>query len=230
MAPELLRGESRNTAATNVYSFGIILYEIYSRWIPYDGEDTADILQLISDPTINKRPGIPPSMPKEVVTMMSECLSSNPKSRPTFEEMDSRLKAFTVGCVEPGHISYSRQSTKTLGATSLDVNLLLETFPKHVAEALSCGQKVEPEHFDCVTIYFCDILGFTIIAGTLSPAKVSNFLDRLYLKFDTLSTEYNIFKMDTVGDSWMGVTNLESSQSDDHAKRIAIFNPCNPGC
>jgi class 3 adenylate cyclase len=179
---------------------------------------------LIADPIINKRPGIPPSMPKEMVTMMTECLSSNPKSRPTFEEMDSRLRAFTVGCVEPGHISYSRQSTKTLGATSLDANLLLEIFPKHIAEALSLGQKVEPEHFDCVTIYFCDIVGFTTIAGTLSPGKVSNLLDRLYLKFDALSREHNIFKMETVGDSWMGVTNLECSQSNDHAQRIAMFS------
>jgi len=224
MAPELLRGESGNTAATDAYSFGVILYEIYSRRLPYDGEDTDNILQLIADPIINKRPGIPPSMPKEMVTMMTECLSSNPKSRPTFEEMDSRLRAFTVGCVEPGHISYSRQSTKTLGATSLDANLLLEIFPKHIAEALSCGQKVEPEHFDCVTIYFCDIVGFTTIAGTLSPGKVSNLLDRLYLKFDALSREHNIFKMETVGDSWMGVTNLECSQSNDHAQRIAMFS------
>lgn len=223
MAPELLRGESENTAATDAYSFGIILYEIYSRQLPYDGEDTDDILQLIADPTINKRPGIPPSMPNEVVAMMSDCLSSNPKSRPTFEEMDSRLRAFTVGSVEPGRIGYSRQRTKTLGATSLDANLLLEIFPKHVAEALSCGQKVEPEHFDCVTIFFCDIVGFTTIAGSLSPAKVSNLLDRLYLKFDALSREYKVFKMETIGDSWMGVTNLESGQANDHAQRIAMF-------
>jgi serine/threonine protein kinase/ABC-type phosphate/phosphonate transport system substrate-binding protein len=31
MAPELLRGESQNNASSDVYSFGIILYEVYSR-------------------------------------------------------------------------------------------------------------------------------------------------------------------------------------------------------
>lgn len=34
MAPELLRRESPNTAASDVYSFGIILYEVYSALIP----------------------------------------------------------------------------------------------------------------------------------------------------------------------------------------------------
>ena len=38
-APELLRRESPNTAASDVYSFGIILYEVYSRCEPYEEED-----------------------------------------------------------------------------------------------------------------------------------------------------------------------------------------------
>ena len=39
MAPELLRGGSLNTAASDVYAFGVVLYEIYSRKDPYEGED-----------------------------------------------------------------------------------------------------------------------------------------------------------------------------------------------
>ena len=34
MAPELLRGQVENNAASDVYAFGMILYEVYSREIP----------------------------------------------------------------------------------------------------------------------------------------------------------------------------------------------------
>eukprot|EP00980_Cylindrotheca_fusiformis_P025779 scaffold14593_cov59-Cylindrotheca_fusiformis.AAC.1 len=59
MAPELLRGESGNTSASDVYSFGIILYEIYSRRDPYEGEDPATVLHLVVDELVQKRPPIP---------------------------------------------------------------------------------------------------------------------------------------------------------------------------
>merc|ERR1712174_28873 len=47
MAPELLRGES-NTTSSDVYAFGISLYEIYSRKDPYwDEEEKGDILKKV---------------------------------------------------------------------------------------------------------------------------------------------------------------------------------------
>jgi len=57
----------------------------------------------------------------------------------------------------------------------------------------------------------------------LSPVKVCNMLDRLYLAFDGLATKHEIFKVETIGDAWMGVTNLEGNQEGSHAKRIAEF-------
>ena len=48
-------------------------------------------------------------------------------------------------------------------------------------------------------------------------------LDRLYQKFDDLSHKYDVFKVETIGDAWMGATNLVKDQSSDHAKRIAQF-------
>ena len=55
MAPELLRRESANTAATDAYSFGIILYEVYSRRDPYEDEDPLEVLCLIADRAVRKR-------------------------------------------------------------------------------------------------------------------------------------------------------------------------------
>jgi class 3 adenylate cyclase len=48
-------------------------------------------------------------------------------------------------------------------------------------------------------------------------------LDRLYTAFDALSGEHKIFKVETIGDAYMAVTNLVEDQPDDHALRIAHF-------
>ena len=69
MAPELLRKESPNTAASDVYSFGILIYEMFSRKDPYEGEDFEKVIRNVCDPDINLRPPVPPSMPPEVATL-----------------------------------------------------------------------------------------------------------------------------------------------------------------
>lgn len=219
MAPELLRGESLNTTATDVYSFGVILYEVYSRRDPYEGEDYEHVLSLVADPNVNKRPPVPPSCPPEIVGLMNTCLASCPVMRPTFEQLDIRLKSLELASIEPGETRFSMQAKK---AHQTDI-LLHDVFPRHIVEALRSGRKVEPELRDVVTIFFSDIVGFTRISSSLPPIKVSDMLDRLYSRFDELSRQHDIFKVETIGDAYMAVTNLIKDQ-DDHAKRIAEFS------
>jgi class 3 adenylate cyclase len=215
MAPELLRGESTNTAASDVYSFGIILYEVYSRSEPYEGEDAEEVLKLVVDKTVNKRPPVPDGCPGVVESLMNDCVHADPEQRPTFEELDKRLKRTEVETVEPGKDKNKSQTKPSLS--------LFDIFPQHIAEALRDGRKVEAEHHDMVTICFSDIVGFTKLASSLSPMKVADMLDRLYHKFDDLSHKHDVFKVETIGDAYMAVTNLVKDQSGDHVKRIASF-------
>lgn len=221
MAPELFQGAT-NSPSSDVYAFGIVLYEVYSRSEPYEGEDPEQVLRLVVDDKVQKRPGVPPTCPPEVTTLMNDCLVADPARRPTFEEIDQRMKTLTVTRASPLDFKFSLQAKKDLRAQQAE-DVLNDVFPPHIAAALREGKKVEPESRDCVTIFFSDIKGFTTISSQMPPHKVSNMLDRLYSKFDTLSHEHEVFKVETIGDAYMAVTNLVQEQGDSHAARIAHF-------
>eukprot|EP00980_Cylindrotheca_fusiformis_P023028 scaffold10066_cov100-Cylindrotheca_fusiformis.AAC.5 len=218
MAPELLRGESGNTTASDVYAFGIVLYEIYSRRDPYDGEDSAAVLHLVADKLVQKRPPVPQNMPAQIQSLMQDCIQDDASLRPSFQEIDLRLKRMDIDEVRT--ISDDPKRAATNAAASMS---LFDIFPRHIAEALRDGRAVEPEHRDMVTIFFSDIVGFTQLSAELPPRKVALLLNRLYTKLDALSRKHDVFKVETIGDAYMAVTNLVKKQEKDHAKRIAEF-------
>lgn len=172
------------TLTTHV-SFGVILYEIYSRKDPYEGEHAREVLRAVADKFVQKRPPVPDHMPAEIKVLMLDCLKEDPELRPSFEEIDLRLRRMDT------------ESSPSTAAPKSQVSLF-DIFPRHVAEALRDGRQVEAEHKDMVTIFFSDIVGFTDISARLDPWRVANMLDRLYQRFDELSQEFDIFKVRTL--------------------------------
>jgi len=248
MAPEYLTGKSSYNATCDIYSMGkfwsaeqyapqasfflsllnnvlsirftfcgfvgIILYEIYSRKSPYEGEHFRDVLRKVCDRRVNKRPEVPETCPPKMVDLMKKCWSPDPFFRPPAMALDMQLMEMTARDTEPCE---SAKMEKRSG------DMFYNLFPKHIAEALKAGKKVEPETHDMVTVVFSEIIDFQDLARDMSPMKISDLLDRLYLKFDRLANKYNIFKVETVGDNFMGVTNLEGTQEDTHVKLVAQF-------
>lgn len=222
MAPELLRGDSSNSLETDVYSFGIVLYEVFARAEPYEGENAQEVIRLVCDTAVNKRPSTPSDCPPRIAGLMKECLEGEPNARPTFEEIDLRLKRMTCENVDPSVAHLSVQARKGLQASRANA-ILYEIFPPHIAEALRNGRRVEQESHECVTIFFSDVVGYTKLAESMTPQKVCSMIERLYQRFDDLCTIHEVFKVEVVGDAFMAVTNLVKDQKYVHVKRCTEF-------
>ena len=91
MAPEVLAGRKYGPSA-DVYSFGIVLWEIAARcdpWSEVQGKFFLDaLLKLI---TGEQRPAVESGWPGGYVAVMRRCWATHPQSRPAFAEVVALL-------------------------------------------------------------------------------------------------------------------------------------------
>ena len=86
MAPEVLK-HARSSRYSDVYGFGIVLWELATRREVYEGLESTQIIAMVANDHL--RPEVPPGCPWNDV--MVKCWREVPSERPTFEEIVKEL-------------------------------------------------------------------------------------------------------------------------------------------
>uniref|UniRef100_A0A6U4KGP8 Protein kinase domain-containing protein n=1 Tax=Phaeomonas parva TaxID=124430 RepID=A0A6U4KGP8_9STRA len=84
MAPEVINAEKYDERA-DVYSFGIILWEVYGRAIPYEGMTPVQIVAAVV--ARRERLPIPAGAPPQYADLIARCWAHDPAERPQFSEV-----------------------------------------------------------------------------------------------------------------------------------------------
>ncbi|CAF3294200.1 unnamed protein product [Rotaria sp. Silwood2] len=230
-----------SSAAGDVYSFGIIMQEVILRGPPYCMLDLTpqEIIAKIKKPPPLLRPSVSKqTAPPEYINSMKQCWAEQPESRPSFNDLAQSIKLLNggkkVNIVDTMFKmleQYSnnleeliRERTTQLEEEKKKTDKLLsQMLPPSVADSLKSGKAVEAVWYECVTIYFSDIVGFTTISALSSPMEVVDLLNDLYTMFDSILEDFDCYKVETIGDAYMVVSGLPIQNGTQHASEIAMM-------
>uniref|UniRef100_A0A3Q3DSS4 Guanylate cyclase n=1 Tax=Hippocampus comes TaxID=109280 RepID=A0A3Q3DSS4_HIPCM len=241
-SPELLRNLSlrrRGTFPADVYSFSIIAQEVISRSAPFCMLDMPpkEIIGKVKEPPPLCRPSLSvDEAPLDVIQIVKQAWSEEPDRRPTFHDIFKQFKSITKG--KKTNIidsmlrmleQYSsnledliRERTEELEVERQKTDqLVAQMLPKSVAQALKTGKPVKPEHFNEVTLYFSDIVGFTTISALSEPIEVVDLLNDLYTLFDAIIGLHDVYKVETIGDAYMVASGVPNRNGNRHAAEMA---------
>ncbi|XP_025936688.1 atrial natriuretic peptide receptor 1, partial [Apteryx rowi] len=244
-APELLRMEAppaRGTQKGDVYSFGIILQEIALR----NGVFYVEGLELSPKEIIERvksgeRPSFRPSAGvgchvEELGQLMQHCWAEDALERPDFGQIKVQIRKFnreSSSNILDNLLSRMEQYANNLEELVEERTqayleekrkaeaLLYQILPHSVAEQLKRGETVQAEAFESVTIYFSDIVGFTALSAESTPMQVVTLLNDLYTCFDAIIDNFDVYKVETIGDAYMVVSGLPVRNGKLHAREVA---------
>uniref|UniRef100_A0A8C2A204 Atrial natriuretic peptide receptor 1 n=1 Tax=Cyprinus carpio TaxID=7962 RepID=A0A8C2A204_CYPCA len=245
MAPELLRMECfppGGTQKSDIYSFGIILQEVaLRRGVFYLEGDSLSPKEIVDRVALGEWPYLRPSVnpqahSEELGQLMQRCWAEEPSDRLEFNHISvllrkqnrehrsnildnllSRMEQYANNLeelVEERTQAYLEEKRKAEA-------LLYQILPHSVAEQLKRGETVQAEAFDSVTIYFSDIVGFTALSAESTPLQVVTLLNDLYTCFDAIIDNFDVYKVETIGDAYMVVSGLPVRNGKLHGREIA---------
>ena len=114
MSPEQARGEPVGTAS-DIFSLGIVLYELASGQHPFVGLTEAGIAQTIVNQYLLPIPRLNPEVPAALDGLIQNMMAKDPRLRPTATEVDAALAELIGTGGRPGGLLDSPARLVTVG-------------------------------------------------------------------------------------------------------------------
>ncbi|KAJ3097635.1 hypothetical protein HDU96_000307 [Phlyctochytrium bullatum] len=100
--------------------------------------------------------------------------------------------------------------------------LLEKLVPPGLIEQLKSGKATGAEEFESVTVFFSDITNFPALTAKAKTKDMLATLNRLWQEYDTLCKRWGVYKVETIGDAFLGVCGAPDRVKD-HAERMTNF-------
>ncbi|OWA53686.1 Atrial natriuretic peptide receptor 2 [Hypsibius exemplaris] len=239
MAPEMIQdSRHQGSKSADVYSVALVVLEVFTQCTPMNVvlENETSCFQAIQDLTsrINPRIPITADVPPMLQQLMRSCLLSNPKDRPTLKKFSdqfgrrfkkqgfidkilSRLERYA----EDLEAAVLAQTEELIKEQCVVDALLREMIPAEFVNRLRNKEAVPCESFDCATVFFSDFPEFGSICANSTPIQTIGLLNAVYSIFDVILEGYNVYKVETINDSYMVVSGLPKRNGTKHADEIA---------
>ncbi|GIY97229.1 atrial natriuretic peptide receptor 1 [Caerostris extrusa] len=217
-APELLRlpvCPPQGTTKGDVYSFGIILQEISLREEPfYPYRDSMTVAEILERINVRENPPFRPVVPTEtcspgLISLMRYCWSEEPDDRPDISQIKSEMRVLNRG--QNGEVNIMDNLLMRMEQYAHNLEALVE---QRTAAFMEEKKKSEE-------LLYQRCSRFTQMCSMSTPIQVVDFLNDLYTCFDDIINDFDVYKVETIGDAYMVVSGLPDRNGMRHAKEIA---------
>ncbi len=90
--------------------------------------------------------------------------------------------------------------------------LLANILPKYVINDLKHKGFSEPRSLKNIAVMFTDFVGFTVISQKIPASKLISELNEIFTEFDKITESFASERIKTIGDAYMCVSGLQSSE------------------